>query len=78
MSIIDQRAKAYVRELLDNMTPTVKELILDLHRRQNNNYDGFDSYDDYVKYGDSFVKVEPARNTSPALPAPNEPSDDLP
>ena len=37
---------------------SIKDGLLALHRRQNNNYDGFDNFNDYAKYGDMFVKVE--------------------
>jgi hypothetical protein len=50
--------KDEVDRLFREHLPSVKDGLLAQHRRLNNDYDGFDTYADYVKYGEAFVHVD--------------------
>jgi len=40
---------------------SIKDQLLAWHRKTHDDYEGFDNYNDYIKYGGMFVPVEPPK-----------------
>ena len=56
----DRKVKAAIEEI--NGKLDIAQMLKDLL------YDGYDNYEDYVKYGDSFVKIAPPPKDTALLP----------
>jgi len=58
--ISDEKVEAALGEFVESLN--TEQLLKDLL------YDGFDTYEDYVRYGDSFVKLKPVSKDTALLP----------